>query len=83
MALRPISKKVSLTATFAKLASNVTFGVELINNSGATLEYKLNGGDDITLKDSQREYFPEVRNSEEIEVKGSGTLGFVIFQSRA
>jgi len=82
MATKPISKKQTLTGTLTALGDTYTFGIELVNTTGADLEYTLNGGDTIKLPTGGKEYYPEVINPKEVTVKGSGDIYYIIFQSR-
>ena len=79
---KPYSKAQNLTGTLTALAGGYTAGICLINNSGASMSYKLNGGDTIALANGNSIYHPEVENTSEVTVSGStGACHYVIYQN--
>ncbi len=79
---KPYSKAQNLTATMVALGGGYTAGICLINNSGASMSYKLNDGDTITLANGNSIYHPEVENTSEVKVSAaSGACHYVIYQN--
>ena len=75
----PTSKTVALTGTETALAALATFGIEIINTSGNTLYYKLNGGSECSLYDGGTSFQPDITDASQVSVKGTGTLSYHVF----
>lgn len=76
--LTPISKTVALTLGLVALPSLPASYITLINNEN-TLSLVINGGDEITLLEGQVQDIPYITNTNQIQVKGTGTLSYIVY----
>lgn len=76
----PKSKLQALSGTLTALDGGYTAGILLINNTSAAINYTLGGGDTIQLGANTPIYHPEVANTSELTVSGSGNLHYVLYK---
>jgi len=76
----PISKSQVLSGTLTVLGGGYTSGIMLINNTSAAISYTIGGGDTIQLGANTPIYHPEVTDSSQITVSGSGNIHYVLYK---
>ena len=76
----PKSKLQTLSGTLTALGGGYTAGICLINNTSAAINYTLGGGDTIQLGANSTIYHPEVADTSELTVSGSGNLHYVLYK---